>query len=354
MNYDFMIFLGRCNPLHNGHMHLFKEALKQSDNLIILLGSAECSRSPHDPFSAKEREDMINVSVREDAELAPLLADGSKKIWIRGVADFTSNDKWVACVQAEVDDVVYMFDDAEDANIGLIGFDKDFETASYLKLFPQWNRVDIPHQFSTINATEIRKAYIQRRWILPPEYHAPPAVARFMKEFAHMTDFKWLVEEAESNAAYDPRAFDNDIVSCVDAVVIQSGHILLVERGKHPGLGLLALPGGHVDKRERFKDGAVRELKEETRIADMKGEIPPGRLASFITKKEFFDNPNRSLRARVVSMAYLFRLPDGALYKVRGDDDAARAQWYKLSEIEALRDQFFEDHWNILQTLLAL
>lgn len=352
--FDFMIMLARVQPVHMGHMHLFKEALKQSNNLIIMLGSAECSRSPHDPFTADEREKMIMDSITEDAEISELLADRSKRIWIRRVADYTSNDKWVSCVQAEVDDVVYLYEDATNAKIGLIGFDKDFETASYLKWFPQWKRVDIKNQFSTINATEIRKAFLQRRWILPPEYHAPPAVARFMKEFAHTEDFKWLVAEAEANASYDPRVFDNDIVSCVDAVVIQSGHILLIERGKHPGLGLLALPGGHVDKRERFKDAVVRELKEETRIADPKGEIPPARLAGFITAKEFFDNPNRSLRARVVTMAYLFRLPDGPLYKVRGDDDAAHAQWYKLSDIEAMRDKFFEDHFSVIEEMVRL
>ena len=52
----------------------------------------------------------------------------------------------------------------------------------------------------------------------------------------------------------------------VDAVVVQSGHILLVKRGDMPGKGLWALPGGFLNQEETMLDGAIRELKEETKI----------------------------------------------------------------------------------------
>jgi bifunctional NMN adenylyltransferase/nudix hydrolase len=52
----------------------------------------------------------------------------------------------------------------------------------------------------------------------------------------------------------------------VDAVVVQSGHVLLVKRKAMPGAGLWALPGGFLNQEETLLDGAIRELKEETKI----------------------------------------------------------------------------------------
>jgi bifunctional NMN adenylyltransferase/nudix hydrolase len=106
-----------------------------------------------------------------------------------------------------------------------------------------------------------------------------------------------------------------------DAVVVQSGHILLVERGRAPGKGLLALPGGFVNPEERIRDAAIRELREETSISDGKGQIPPAMLASFIedARTRVFDAPNRSLRGRIITHAFLFRLPERRkLFGVKG------------------------------------
>jgi bifunctional NMN adenylyltransferase/nudix hydrolase len=112
------------------------------------------------------------------------------------------------------------------------------------------------------------------------------------------------------------------------------------------------LPGGHVDPGERFRDAAIRELKEETRIADARGEIPPGMLGSFIVdeKTRLFDDPHRSERGRVVTQAFLFELPARKqLFAVRGDDDAASARWRELGALRA--DEFFEDHAAIIHEM---
>nr|WP_281410143.1 NUDIX domain-containing protein [Phyllobacterium myrsinacearum] len=137
-----------------------------------------------------------------------------------------------------------------------------------------------------------------------------------------------------------------------DACVTQSGHVLLIRRGKEYGHGLLALPGGFVNENEQIRDASVRELKEETKISDRKGEIPPSMLASFITGSELFDHPKRSLRGRIVTTAYRFVLPDSKeLFTVKGSDDAEHADWYRLGDLEP--QVFFEDHWSILQKMIG-
>ena len=134
----------------------------------------------------------------------------------------------------------------------------------------------------------------------------------------------------------------------VDAIVIKSGHILVVSRKFNPGKGLLALPGGFINKNERLKDSVLRELKEETGI---KINIPD--LKKCIVDSEVFDEPLRSARGRTITHAFLFDLGVGDLPKVNGDDDAEKAFWLPVSEFYTLEDKFFEDHYHIIRYFIS-
>lgn len=50
----------------------------------------------------------------------------------------------------------------------------------------------------------------------------------------------------------------------VGVVVIENGNILLIRRGRQPGRGLWAVPGGKVLAGETLRDAAHREAFEET------------------------------------------------------------------------------------------
>ncbi|WP_170372319.1 NUDIX hydrolase [Ruegeria arenilitoris] len=50
------------------------------------------------------------------------------------------------------------------------------------------------------------------------------------------------------------------------AVVVDQGHVLLVQRSKAPDAGLWGFPGGHVEWGETVLQAAARELMEETGI----------------------------------------------------------------------------------------
>jgi len=53
------LFIGRFQPLHNGHTTIIEHALKEVDSVIVGIGSAESSYLPSDPFTAAERMEML-------------------------------------------------------------------------------------------------------------------------------------------------------------------------------------------------------------------------------------------------------------------------------------------------------
>jgi NAD+ diphosphatase len=56
----------------------------------------------------------------------------------------------------------------------------------------------------------------------------------------------------------------HNVATSASVIVEIDGSILMVERNKDPGQGLLSLPGGFVDQGERAEDAAIRECREET------------------------------------------------------------------------------------------
>jgi len=59
------LFIGRFQPLHLGHMSIMETALSEVDELIVGVGSAECSYTTKDPFTAGERVEMVLRASRE-------------------------------------------------------------------------------------------------------------------------------------------------------------------------------------------------------------------------------------------------------------------------------------------------
>lgn len=351
--FDFGVFVGRFQPLHIGHEHVVREALTQVKQLIVLVGSANIARDPRNPFTFEERKAMFRASFAYE------MAEG--RLLVEPLDDHLYSDTaWVTQVQRRVNAVVLDVGNNHghhnaglaDFRIALTGYGKD-ASSYYLKLFPEWDNIQIDSQYGTFSSSDVRLRYFQRIPEVPAAILAP-GVAKWLDGFKMSETFRALLAEAEFLADY-PRQWGAGPFVTADAVVVQSGHILLVERGRLPGKGLLALPGGFVEPGERIRDGAIRELREETGIADGKGQIPPAMLASFIedSRTRVFDAPTRSLRGRIITHAFLFRLPDRRkLFAVKGGDDAAHARWYRLGDLRP--DMFFEDHWSIIEQMADL
>ena len=68
-----------------------------------------------------------------------------------------------------------------------------------------------------------------------------------------------------------------------------------------------------------------------------------------------FDHPLRSVRGRIVTMAFHFDLGNTThLPEVHGSDDAKEARWVPFAELPAMEDEIFEDHAVILDHFLRL
>jgi bifunctional NMN adenylyltransferase/nudix hydrolase len=343
--FDALVFICRAQPFHNGHKAVIDEALKQAKEVIVVVGSSFAARSTRNPFTFEERKAMITA-------VYP-----SERVKVVPVSDYPYDDnKWVAAVQNVVHGAISW--SADPVRIGLIGHEKD-GTSYYLRIFPTWGSVSVPN-VDGINATDIRKNLldeglgdiVERNHLI---YKSMPhqAYGAMSGIISNLIDTgPWVVIHKEYEMvkkykdAWKAAPFPPTFMT-VDSVVVQSGHILLVERGDMPGKGLWALPGGFLNQNETMLDGAIRELKEETKI-----KVPVPVLKGSIRESKTFDAPNRSSRGRTITQAFLIDLGVGELPKVKGSDDAANAFWVPFNEIR--QEKMFEDHAAIIDYFIPI
>lgn len=92
MNEKRGLLIGRMQPLHKGHISVIKETLKEVDELIIGVGSADQSHSNSNPFTSGERVMMLTKALRE-YNINP------SKYYIIPLEDVRCNALWVAHVK---------------------------------------------------------------------------------------------------------------------------------------------------------------------------------------------------------------------------------------------------------------
>ncbi|MDR2579496.1 MAG: bifunctional nicotinamide-nucleotide adenylyltransferase/Nudix hydroxylase [Fibromonadaceae bacterium] len=330
-----LIYIGRFQPLHNGHLAIIRKALEQTERLLLFVGSHEVCRSLRNPFTTKERLEMLKISLTE-TEL--------KKITFIPLHDSNYNhSEWVKEVKEKIHSLFPAL-----RSPGIIGHKKD-GTSYYLNLFPEWKFLEMPLLEGGLSSTEIRNKWLGG--VLTEQDKIPLAVYSYLKnkereEWAKIQKEEYkLVEEYKKEWASTPYP---PVFVAGDALVICKEHILLIKRGAFPGKGLLAMAGGFLDFNESIRHCAIRELMEETGI-----ELSYGDLDKSIKDYQIFDDPDREPRGRMISHTFFFDLQLPELPKLKAADDASEALWIPLKDLDKIRSRLGGDHYKIIRKMLV-
>jgi nicotinamide-nucleotide adenylyltransferase len=96
------LFVGRFQPFHLGHLGAIEDVMKEVDELVIVIGSAQYSHNLTDPFTAGERLVMVRRALEE-------AGIDCRQVWIVPVPDVDLHVMWVSALEGYTPkfDVVY-------------------------------------------------------------------------------------------------------------------------------------------------------------------------------------------------------------------------------------------------------
>ena len=381
--FDAAVCIGRFQPLHLGHLDILQQALALAPRCVVVIGSAQQARTPKNPFTWAERADMIVQA------LAP---PDRQRVQFLPMRDYYDEARWAAAVRtgvaallapevAAATNLTIASTSASTAastaasttaattaaatsttppvtapTIALVGHAKD-ASSGYLKAFPDWALVPVARRLP-IDGTPLRDALFGA----PADLLTaglpglvdlvPTSTLDFLRAWVTTAPHAMLLDEWRMLKTYREMwqaAPYPPIFVTADVVLLCAGQVLLVQRAHAPGRGCWALPGGFVEQLETTLQSACRELREETQI-----ELSEAALLASHRSSQVFDHPGRSLRGRTITHAHLFDLGARDQPAVQAADDAAALCWQPIDQLTAMEDQFFDDHFHILDRFLGL
>jgi len=94
------LIVGRFQPFHKGHLAVVREVLRECDEVVVVIGSAEESHTAKNPFTAGERYQML---------LSSLTLEERSRVLIVPVRDVNRCSIWVNHLESYLPpfDVVY-------------------------------------------------------------------------------------------------------------------------------------------------------------------------------------------------------------------------------------------------------
>ncbi len=328
--YDTAVVIGRFAPFDIHHAERLSRIGDLAKRVVILVCAAEAAPSCRMPWTAAEREAMLRAGIgATDAEIGCV-------------------DDHVYLPEAFTAEVIARA--AAQGTVCVVSRPADVRPEALAALPQVWTRISVDAPLLDLEGfygdtaafdawasqvPEMVKTWLED-WRTTPTFTAMAAENRYVGQYLE----SWKV------APY-PVCFVAVDIFVIHADPSGTPHLLLVRRGGIPGRGQWALPGGYLEPDESLLNGALRELQEETGMV-----LSPQVVAASFKGAEVFAEPDRASRGRVITHAHRFVFEAGPLPVVEGADDAEHAVWTPLSDLAAMRDCFFEDHYPMIEYLL--
>jgi 8-oxo-dGTP diphosphatase len=125
----------------------------------------------------------------------------------------------------------------------------------------------------------------------------------------------------------DDRRYPQRPILGVGAIIIESGSVLLVERGREPLKGYWSLPGGVLELGEKLEEAVRRETLEETGL-----QVEPLSVVEIFER--IMPDAAGAAEYHYVLVDYLCRATGGVL--VAGDD-VSKARWVDRQSLTQYR-----------------
>ncbi len=120
-------------------------------------------------------------------------------------------------------------------------------------------------------------------------------------------------------------------IPSVGALVVQHGHVLLIQRGQPPAQGHWTLPGGVIEVGETPEEAVIREVREETNLT-----VTVGGIIEIVTK--VFRDTHNAVQYHYLILDYLATCQAGAALppvSLSPEADVADVRWIPVNELSA-------------------
>jgi ADP-ribose pyrophosphatase YjhB (NUDIX family) len=129
-------------------------------------------------------------------------------------------------------------------------------------------------------------------------------------------------------------------LSVVISALIYEDKILLIKRKKGDFVGLLALPGGKVERDEHLSQAAVREILEESGIeSEFKKHL--GFVSELLIE-------NNNIMEHF--LLHICELEPKTI--IISNDVEGKLEWFNLSELEKLKEKIIPSDYHIIEKIV--